>query len=254
MSKLGQFAASRTFDPNSLSNKVARYRAADIAGKNDGDSLTVWADAWGGHHMTAGATAPIFKKGIVNGNPVVRFISTSNGYGCSAFAVPGNQASVAFVFNVSSVAQYGQFIEISANYNSNAFAFISYYNTNSTAVFASNDAGGNFHSWTSTSPTNVVKTSTWMLFMGTTDSSLVAGNRTQGYLFSNNGGGYVDGTYWTNNWGNFQMFLGARNQGTNGGGIFVGDFAEAIICSNVWSAQDQENIRNYARQQYGVIN
>lgn len=51
---------------------IAHYDATELS-LSDGDSVSTWSDQTGnGYDLTAG-TAPTYKTGIINGNPVVRF-------------------------------------------------------------------------------------------------------------------------------------------------------------------------------------
>ena len=63
--------------PNELSTAVFRwYDAGQITGLSDGDPVSQWDDesANADHAVqTTGASQPIYKTGIINGHPVVRF-------------------------------------------------------------------------------------------------------------------------------------------------------------------------------------
>ena len=69
--------------PNELSTTVFRwYKASQITGLSDGDPVSQWDDesANADHAVQAtGANQPIYKTGILNGHPVVRF-DGSNDY------------------------------------------------------------------------------------------------------------------------------------------------------------------------------
>lgn len=70
-------------DPGSIPGINANLKMwlkADSLALSDGASLTTWADSSPGHlyNATNGATAPIFKTAIYNGQPVVRFSGSSN--------------------------------------------------------------------------------------------------------------------------------------------------------------------------------
>lgn len=72
----GGAAAERAFLPTDLSGLVLWLRADTIADRLDGDTVQTWKDESGqGNHMTQATAAkrPIYKTGIVNGKPVVRF-------------------------------------------------------------------------------------------------------------------------------------------------------------------------------------
>ena len=69
-------------DPASISSISANLKMwlkADSLALSDGASMGVWADSsTAGNNATSGTPAPIFKKAIYNGQPVVRFSGTSN--------------------------------------------------------------------------------------------------------------------------------------------------------------------------------
>jgi len=61
-----------------LYGEQAHYDASAISGLLDGEAVTTWDDLSGsGYNMTAVSTGAIYKTGIVNGYPVVRFSASS---------------------------------------------------------------------------------------------------------------------------------------------------------------------------------
>jgi hypothetical protein len=67
---------SAAFDPTAYGTVVAWYKADAITGKVDGDALSAWNDSSAAGHNLAQATGskqPLYKTGIQNGLPVVRF-------------------------------------------------------------------------------------------------------------------------------------------------------------------------------------
>ena len=69
---LGQ-QGSGGFSPADIGNLHAWYDASQITGLSDGEAVSVWPDASGNGRDANGASAPLFKTGILNGKPVVRF-------------------------------------------------------------------------------------------------------------------------------------------------------------------------------------
>jgi hypothetical protein len=69
-----------------------RGGAAPPPGLNDGDPVTTWTDSSGnGHDATrTGSARPIFKHGILNGKPVVRFTTAGQSGLNLATAIPGD--------------------------------------------------------------------------------------------------------------------------------------------------------------------
>jgi hypothetical protein len=71
----------RTLDASQVPSLEALFESEDIVGKNDGDSISQWDDSSGnGKHATqaTGGNQPVYKTGIANGLPVVRFDGTSD--------------------------------------------------------------------------------------------------------------------------------------------------------------------------------
>ena len=64
---------------NILTANLILWLKADALAYADGASVAAWADSSGsGNNMTGGGTAPIFRTGILNSKPVVRFNGTSS--------------------------------------------------------------------------------------------------------------------------------------------------------------------------------
>lgn len=62
-----------TFDPSTISGLKAWYKA-DALVLNDNDPVASWTDSSGsGNHATEATNKPLYKTGIVNSLPVVRF-------------------------------------------------------------------------------------------------------------------------------------------------------------------------------------
>lgn len=238
------------FDPNLLTAKICRYRAADITGKNDGDTVATWNDSWSTRNLTAATVIPVYKVNIVNGKPVVRFVVTSHGYQASAFAFPGNKLSFAAIFQTTSVSAGQILFETSANGNTNTFTAIADINAVTPTVEMSTDTTP-VTTYNVCTTTSTVATSTWKLFMGTIDRSLTSGNVCQAYLWNLDAAPtYRNDAYNTANWSSYALNIGARNASVTS--VLVGDLAECFFCSNVWSTTDRLNIQSYARWFYGI--
>jgi len=62
------------FTPTSIAGLVLWLKADAITGLTDGSDVVTWPDSSGGGRTVSGsATRPVYKTGIVNGLPVVRF-------------------------------------------------------------------------------------------------------------------------------------------------------------------------------------
>ncbi len=75
---LAPLTKSSTFDPRSLGSLQLWLDATRISGLNDGDPVATWSDLSGsgsGNDATQATSSkrPLYKVGIVNGKPVVRF-------------------------------------------------------------------------------------------------------------------------------------------------------------------------------------
>lgn len=237
------------WDPNYLQAKVCRYRAADITGKNDGDTVTTWNDSWSTRTLTAAVVIPVYKTNIVNGKPVVRFTVSSHGYATSAFAFPGNKVSVAAIFQSTSSITSQILAETSANENLNNNAFLLDYSdvTSAAPSIIKNSASGlNYCATTSTLAAN-----TFGLVMGTVDSGLTSGHTNQCYKWAADASpSYRDDGFTTTNWSSYTLNIGARNASVTS--VLLGDLAEIFFCSSVWNPTERLNIQSYARWFYGI--
>lgn len=56
--------------------------ASQLTGLNDGDPVSTWTDYSGNgfHAVQSGSNRPLYKTGIVNSKPVIRFVSASTNY------------------------------------------------------------------------------------------------------------------------------------------------------------------------------
>src|SRR5687767_7057806 len=64
------------FDPSTIAGLQLWLKADAITGLSDADPVTTWEDSHTSNHdatQATGAAKPIYKTGIVNGKPVVRF-------------------------------------------------------------------------------------------------------------------------------------------------------------------------------------
>lgn len=75
---VAQRGGGRGFTPTSVASLAAWFRADSIAGVADGATVASWTDQTGnGNTVTQGTEAdkPLYKVNIINGYPVVRFVS-----------------------------------------------------------------------------------------------------------------------------------------------------------------------------------
>ena len=87
----------RRFHPKDIGSLHSLFDVMDIRGLNDGDAISTWPDLSGnGRDVTNTSTArPVFKTGIINGFPVVRFDGTNDSLiRTSASDMPTSDTSV----------------------------------------------------------------------------------------------------------------------------------------------------------------
>lgn len=73
-------ACHRRFDPRDVKGIVACLDASNIRGLVDTDPISTWPDSSGNarDYAGSGSTRPLYRTGIVNGHPTVRFDGTDD--------------------------------------------------------------------------------------------------------------------------------------------------------------------------------
>jgi hypothetical protein len=107
--------ALATFTPENVAGKVMDFDASNLA-LTDGAAVSSWADAGSGGQalvQATGSAQPIYKTNIVNGKPVVRFLSTSSqtmvaSYGSDPLGT-GAYSLVAVIYDNNSDGVFSQF-------------------------------------------------------------------------------------------------------------------------------------------------
>lgn len=92
------FRLPTSFSPASIPGLKLWLDASQIVGLNDGDAVSTWSDASGNGFdatQSVGVVKPVYKTGIRNGKPVVRFDGVDDYLLNASFAV--NQPSTWFV-------------------------------------------------------------------------------------------------------------------------------------------------------------
>ena len=77
-------SGSKPFSPINISGLIAWWDADQITGLADGEAVTTWTDASGAGANITQATAnrkPLYKTGVINGLPTVRFDGLNDGTG-----------------------------------------------------------------------------------------------------------------------------------------------------------------------------
>lgn len=225
-----QMAASATSQsPAAIAGMMVWFEADAITGLNDGDAVSTWPDSSSnGSDLTqsTGSNKPVYKTGIVNGRPVVRFDGTDDKMATEALT----QAQPITSFVVA---------------RTNAPAGGSHH------TLWSNGSGGIQHYLTLTDGFH----SMWggSALTGTTD-------RTQGWhVFEAvyNGAssvGAIDGITdpAVGNVGAGDFSASALQVGTNNASFLGGDVAEVILYDSELSADDREAVRGYLLLKYGI--
>jgi len=146
----------------SVLTDVALWLKADALSLADGTAVSSWTDSSGNARHAVQATAgsqPIYKTGILNGKPVLRFDGAASTLQIPAFA-PGTNAVSILIVMASGSAQAGTgiIVESSANPNTNAGAFTAYRAANNVTVGANSGAAVNGVTTNAVSPLLIAAT------------------------------------------------------------------------------------------------
>lgn len=198
---------------------------ADALSLSDGDSVTTWTDSSGGGRNATQSTAankPVFKTGVLNGKPVVRF-DGSNDYLDSASASISQPMTIFMVSRADVVKSQIRFTLKTGN--------VYHYNdTTTTATLYAGTTGQTF-------TTDVTKWNLWDHSLNGASSDAVVNGGTATSISpgtANSTGGIRIGDH------------------PSGSFAFDGDIAEIIIYSGTLSTSDREKVRRYLTEKYGL--
>jgi hypothetical protein len=90
------FKLQSGFSPRQIPGLVLWLDASQISGLSDGDSIAAWTDASGNNQNASQATGtkkPVYKIGVINGKPVVRFDGVDDFLENGTFAALNNSSA-----------------------------------------------------------------------------------------------------------------------------------------------------------------
>lgn len=225
-------AAAGGFVPTDIAGCKLWLDASQIVGLSDGDPVGAWSDLSGnGTNGTAsGSARPLYKTGILNGLPVVRFDGTDDEMVCS---LTGSAAMTVFIVTKKrSVPGSG-----AGGFGQNCFscdAGGAFYTNQGNSVLGysfyngggANGIGGTAFGW-SVAVLRFVSTSlVEFYFEGSAGGTMNPGTSfSAGTLFNMAGG--------TNFWGDH-------------------DFAEVIAYDSALSSTDRETVEDYLGAKWGI--
>lgn len=199
-------------------------KADAITGLADGAAVSTWSDLSGNaRNLTAPGNSPIYKTGIVNGMPIVRFTAASTQRLTNAinFTTP---VTVIYVARQTGGANARVLSSVTNNW------LLGYWGGGKNQAY--------FDGWVTPSGTPVTDTS-WHVFSGVETGALSSVYADGGLVASNAGG--VTGP-------------NGLELGCNGGGTECSDadIAEVIIYNSALSATDRASVETYLNAKYNI--
>lgn len=221
-------ATSGGFTPTSITG-LKVWLKADSLGLADGTSVSSWSDSSGSGNNVAQATSgnqPVYKTGIVNGNPIVRFDGVNDLLATSGSIAVSQPFTLFAVFKVPASAPAG----------------------NQAVVCGSNPYPGFF-----LNPTNgpLMYGGTSNVGSGTYDGAFhyfTGIFNAASSVFYRNGVSAGTGNPGTGGFGTF----GVGSLADGSGQRYAGDVAETLLYNSSLSATDRGNVESYLATKYGL--
>lgn len=219
---LRRHATNSPFSPTQIAGLKLWLKASTI-NLTDGTAVSSWADSSGlGNNVSqaTGAQQPIYKTGIVNGKPIVRFDGVND-------LLSGSDLGLSQPFTVCCVVKAssgGIFQDIVDQGVPSATV----HNSNNFAMYAGNTVDGS---------TNII--GAFHTFIG-----IYNGASSTGYT---NGNSDISGDVGAFNTSGLTI-------GNNAGATssFTGDIAEVLIYNSALSSTNRSNIQSYLKTTYGL--
>jgi hypothetical protein len=231
---------------------VLWLRADTIAGVADGGALTTWSDESGQGNDFTQATAdkkPLYKAGIIGGQPVVRFDGSNDLLVCSSNFSTAQVGTVAFVYRLTAaVANYETLLSTTLDSGSTKWVIVRAYRHSSTpnaclSVFNGADSRllGSTTIAAATNYALIIKTD------GSTTSMRLNGANDP--IVANYGAN--TGAWWGDVANRTLFALGAyKNDGESQ--FLKGDLAEVIVYDAALSAGDIAALEAYLSEKYSL--
>lgn len=234
--------------PLSISGCFLWLDSTKITGKSDGEEIVTWTDSSGSGNdagQVAATKKPLYKTGIQNSLPVVRFDTSNDFMTTPSIDLSGTQAVTLFLAcNIAgSTAAYRRVIELSELYSTYTDAWVVYKinttgllyadmkgNVGTTTVHSSADVTGAFNQYTVRFDKALASDEINIRINGALDGSGSAINN-------------------TNSFGTYPIYLNSRGGTTNFGGLDVG---EAILYNSDVSAGNVTTIEAYLKTKWAT--
>jgi hypothetical protein len=203
--------------------------AGQLTGLSDGNSVATWDDMARGVPLGTAGTAPIYKTGIINGLPIIRFAGSSS----MQNLLPVNylQYTLFMVLKISSLSQ-----AYSAVWGSDSTTGFFIKSSGKTALYFNNNSEWD-GSGSTTFGTSIFQIVTMKVGpAGYSSRVALAADASNGTL------GTVAST---------PAFQLGNQVGQSGRG-FSGDIAEFLMYSRQLSSTDTTTIENYLKAKYGL--
>ncbi len=253
-----QDAPRARFRPTQIPNCILWLAADRITGLADDDAVATWSDlsVVGNHATQANAgNRPVYKTGIVNGKPVVRFTGTSGALDLTSEPALTTEATIFIVASQQSAAGntvlYGHVYVDGANYPRYA---LQYSSGQRLRVTRTNDAGTSF---TANEAYRGAGNSALTLDTFYAAMAIYAGGLAKLYA--------LDGAEQTMTWdynGSEKIvtgFVGTYQQATIGAqktaayeGFLTGDIAEVIFYSRKLNYGERARVLRYLKRKYAL--
>lgn len=233
---------SRAFRPSDISGLELWLGARFVTGKNDGDAVSSWLDQSSNGRNAGqanGTKQPLYKTGIINGLPVLRFDGSDDFLNVPAIDLTGTSGLTLFVV-VANITSGGDRIifENSTNINSFTDGFLLYRETgNSIAAALRGSAGGAGSNFVTTASV----TSAATVISAVYDKAL-ATNEVTAWLNGTSAGTRPQNLNNTGTFGNRASFIGMRAGTTL---PLAGDIAELILYNRALSATERQQVESY---------
>jgi hypothetical protein len=229
---VGGAGASAPFDPSSIAG-LRLWLKADSESYSDNASVTTWHDRSGNGNDATPGHAPVFKTGILNGKPVVRFDGVITLLQTAGLVVSTSQPSTVYAVVIPRArpASYAPVYIDGVASNSTGFRMV---------LATSGSTWGTYNGSDVNAGTGLVTNSPYLLGM-LLDGSGNGAFRTNGA---------TDGT-WAG--GSSGSGLGVDRIGADGSGRFAQvDIAEILLYDSALGSTDRDNVESYLNSKYAV--
>jgi hypothetical protein len=236
-----EIAEPEDWTPEELSNMIAWYKA-DSLSLNDDDAITTWIDSSNNSHdatQSTGVSKPLYKTGILNSLPAVRFSSNKSLLLTTlGTALTSDDTYTVFILlKPSSISNDPVVIAFPSN---SSWTFLMEVANN--GRFYWGHQNGNYRLYSSSITTSAASIISLKKTSSTTAEFWQDG--TEITSFSTAGAGMIATPSMTGD-----MILGSY---TNASFAYNGDIFEIVICNSSLSINDREKVEGYLAWKWGL--